>query len=74
MLYAVFGFVLIYLTTDIRHYRDLIALIAILTCIGGAFLTGLDFWAGMPPSWSWTEGPPMILIGLWMLWLARRVP
>ena len=43
-----------------------------LTVLLGIYLTGLDFRAGMPAHWSWTEGPPSIALGLGMVWLAAR--
>ena len=36
---------------------------------GGAFV---DFAAGMPMLWSWSEGPSTVLAGLAYVWLARR--
>ncbi len=73
-LYVFVGALYVYMSRDVREYRDLISFSAILLIAGGVFLTALDFWAGMPALWSWTEGPPVVLIGIWVLWLARRVP
>jgi hypothetical protein len=38
----------------------------------GVALTAIDFAAGMPPMWSWSEGPPTVLVGAAYVWLARR--
>jgi hypothetical protein len=40
--------------------------------LAGAIVTVVDFAAGMPPYWSWSEGPPTVLAGLAYVWLARR--
>lgn len=72
-LYALLGAQLLYLSRDLRRYLPFVVFVTWLYLVGGVFLIVLDFWAGMPPSWSWTEGPPMVLLALWMLWLARRV-
>ena len=71
-LYAGFGAVLLYVSRDVRHHRGLVAFLAKMTVVFAVFLTALDFWAGMPASWAWTEGPPTIPVGLWMVWLAAR--
>ncbi len=73
-LYAFLGAQLLYISFDLRRYLPLLTFITRVLVIGGVFMTVLDFWAGMPASWSWTEGPPMVLVALWMLWLVRRVP
>ncbi|MFQ5527503.1 MAG: hypothetical protein ACE5GX_14720 [Thermoanaerobaculia bacterium] len=71
--YALFGALTLYVSRDVRRYADFIGFSAILMMVLGVLFTVLDFWAGMPASWSWTEGPPTVLVGFWMLWLARRV-
>ncbi len=71
--YALFGVLTIYVGLDVRRYRRLIALMAYLTGLLAVTLTAIDFAIGMPPSWSWGEGPPTFLCACFMLWLARRV-
>ena len=72
--YAMFGVLTIYIGLDVRRYRRLIVVIGWLTGLLGLALTGIDFAVGMPPSWSWGEGPPTILVAWAMIWLAGRVP
>ena len=72
-LYAIFGTLMVYLGLNLRRYLDLIVVVGRLTIAFGAVLTVLDVAIGMPPSWTWGEGPPTILIGIAMIWLARRV-
>jgi len=72
LFYVLFGTLTIYLGLDVRRYLSLITLIGWLTIVLGVGLTGIDFAIGMPASWSWSEGPPTIVIGLFILWLVRR--
>ena len=72
LLYALFGILTVYLGLNVRRYPSLIRLVGWLTIVLGVGLTGIDFAAGMPASWSWSEGPPTIAIGLAILWLVRR--
>jgi hypothetical protein len=71
--YALFGVLTIVIGCDVRRYRELIVVIGWLTALLGAVLTVIDFAVGMPPSWSWGEGPPTILLAGAMIWLAKRV-
>ncbi len=71
-LYALNGFLALYLARDVARYADLLAFYGWLTVGVAAALTGIDFAAGMPAHWSWGEGPPMAVLGLVIVWLARR--
>ncbi len=73
ILYAMLGALTIYVACDVRRYRDLLVFMGWLTVVLGAALTVLDFAIGMPARWSWGEGPPTIVVGLAIVWLARRV-
>ena len=71
-MYGVFGLLHLYLARDVVRYLDLIVVLGWLTVLTGAILIVVDFAAGMPPYWSWSEGPPTVLTGLVYVWLARR--
>ncbi len=71
-LYALNGFLALYLARDVKRYADLLAFYGWLTVGVAVALTAIDFSAGMPPSWSWGEGPPLVVFGLAIVWLARR--
>ena len=71
-MYGVLGVLHLYLARDVVRYLDLIVVIGWLTVVAGAIVTVVDFTAGMPPLWSWSEGPPTVLAGLAYVWLARR--
>jgi len=71
-IYAIFGALTIYLARHAGRYLDLVVFLGWLTLALGAILTILDFAIGMPPAWSWSEGPPTVLTGWVLIWLARR--
>ena len=71
-LYGVYGLLHLYLARDVVRYRDLIVVIGWLAVLAGVILTVVDLAAGMPPYWSWSEGPPTALVGFVTVWLARR--
>jgi hypothetical protein len=72
MMYGVLGVLHVYIARDVVRYLDLIIVIGWLTVLAGAIVTVVDFGAGMPTMWSWSEGPPTVLAGLAYVWLARR--
>jgi len=71
--YALFGALTLFVSRDVGRYQPFILFAGKLTVLLGVFLSVLDFWAGMPASWSWGEGPPTVALGWWMVWLAGRV-
>ena len=71
-MYGAFGVLHLYLARDVVRYLDLIVVLGWLTVLAGVILTVVDFAAGMPPFWSWSEGPPTVLVGLAYIWLVRR--
>jgi hypothetical protein len=71
-IYGGFGLLHLYLARHAGRYLDLVVVIGWLTVVLGVILTVLDFGIGMPPLWSWSEGPPTIVTGWAFVWLARR--
>lgn len=71
--YALFGAMTLFVSRDVRRYQPLVAFTGLLTVLLGFFFTVLDSWAGLPASWTWFEGPPTVLLGIAMVWLARQV-
>ena len=71
--YALFGALTIYLGLDVRRYRRLLVFVGRLTALLGVALTAIDFASGLPASWSWGEGPPTVVLGFLIVFLARRV-
>lgn len=72
--YFLLGVVTLYISRDIRCYRDLVTLWAVLGGASGILLIGIDVAAGMPASWTLSEGPPAIATALLVLWLQRISP
>ena len=70
--YALHGFLAIYLSRQVARYADFLVFYGWLTVGFGAGLTGIDFAAGMPASWSWGEGPGAFVLGCVIVWLARN--
>ena len=71
-MYGVLGVLHLSLARDVVRYLDLIVVIGWLTVVAGAIVTVVDFAAGMPLLWSWSEGPPTVLVGLAYIWLGQR--
>jgi len=74
MMYALQGGLLILLSFDLRRYRPVLLYVSITTVVGGLLLTGIDLHAGLPLYWTLSEGPPVALLGLLLVWLVRRIP
>ncbi len=72
-IYATIGALILFVSRDVRRYGDVIAFAGKLTIVLGILFTVLDSWAGLPASWIWSEGPPTVVLGFVMVWLARRV-
>src|SRR5262245_66514187 len=60
-MYGVLGVLHLYLARDVVRYLDLIVVIGWLTVLAGAIQTVVDFSAGMPPLWIWSEGMTSML-------------
>jgi hypothetical protein len=71
-MYGVLGVLHLYLARDVVRYLDLIVVLGWLTVLAGVIQTVIDFAAGMPLFWSWSEGPPTVLAGVAYVWLARK--
>jgi hypothetical protein len=74
VLYGMNGLLRLVIAGAVRHYRLVVAYVAVMDVVFGVFITVIDLHAGMPSMWTLAEGPPVIILGLWMLWLLRSVP
>lgn len=74
MMYALQGGLLILLSFDPRRYRPVLLYVSLTTVLGGLLLTGIDLHAGLPLYWTLSEGPPVTVIGLLLVWLVLRIP
>ena len=71
-IYAMLGVLILCLAFNVRRHLDLIVVVGWLTIALGLLLTGIDFAIGMPALWSWSEGPPTVLLGGLFIALARK--
>jgi len=70
--YALFGAICLVLASDLERYRPLVRFLGIAFAVLGMVFTGVDLAAGMPWWWSVFEGPPGVVVGAWMVFLARK--
>lgn len=71
--YAIVGTISLFVSFDIRHHRSFVKLWAMLVTVMGIVLLGIDIASAMPLSWTLSEGPPTLAIGLTVLWCHRRI-
>lgn len=71
--YAIIGTFLLTFSFDIRRYRALIKLWAIIAVTMGLVLLGIDWSSGLPPGWTLFEGPMILAMGAVLLWSARHI-
>ena len=69
--YAMFGGLMLLLSTDLVHYRKLIAYVGGATATFGLALLLIDWQEGLPAWWTFWEGPFVLAFGLLLLWLNR---
>mgnify|MGYP001052741883 CR=1 FL=1 len=70
--YAVMGALFWLLATDLVRYAAAVALMGWVSVIGGLGVIVLDLYLRLPSSWSLTEGPFTVAMGILILLLLRR--
>ena len=70
--YAMFGAMAVFVAPRVRRYLDLVVFMGWLTVLLGVALLSIDLYAGMPPSWTWGEGVPTMVLGGVFVWLGKR--
>lgn len=73
LFYAVVGTITLIVSLDIRRHRSFVKLWAIIATIMSVVLFGIDTASGMPLSWTLSEGPPILAIGLILLLCERHI-
>jgi hypothetical protein len=63
-LYGFHGVLLLIVSSDPVRYRTIVSYVAWMNTLFGVMLLLIDLHAGMPPLWTWLEGPPIIAFGL----------
>ena len=71
--YAMMGGLYWLASYDMGRQRRLLLFLGWWTVVLGVMLSGIDLWVGLPLSWTLSEGPLVILMGLVMLYLISRM-
>ena len=71
--YAMIGGLFLIVSFDLVRHRTVLIYVGWTTTVFGAVLLGIDWFEGMPPSWTLSEGPFAILFGLALLWFSTRL-
>jgi len=74
MLYGFHGVFTLIVSMDVRRYRPMVGFLGWMLLILGPAMLLIDLHSGMPPLWTATEGPPLILFGAAVLYLRRSIP
>jgi hypothetical protein len=72
-MYAMHGALLLLLSGDVRRYLPAIRLMSLLCIAFGAGTLVLDIYVGLPPIWTASEGPSVVVLGSVLAWLAWHV-
>lgn len=70
--YAMMGGLYWLASFDMGRQRLLLLFLGWWTVVLGVMLCGIDLWVGLPLSWTLSEGPVVILMGLALLYLISR--
>ncbi len=71
MFYGFTGVLLLYLSTDVARFRDVIRFVAGCGMTAGVIVIGVDLAEGMPLWWTALEGPCCGVLAAMVWWLAR---
>ncbi len=71
--YAMMGGLYWLASFDMGRQRLLLLFLGWWTVVLGVMLCGIDLWVGLPLSWTLSEGPVVILMGVAMLYLISRM-
>jgi hypothetical protein len=69
--YALFGALCLVLASDLDRYRPLVRVLGVAFALLGPVFLWVDLAAGMPWWWAAAEGPPGVVVGAVLFWLAR---
>lgn len=72
LMYAQHAVVFLFLSTDVRRYRPVIALMAVIAIVSGGTMLAIDVHAGIPIFWTIIEGPGYVMLATAVLVLQRR--
>jgi hypothetical protein len=72
-LYGIHGGVLLVVSSDVRRHAPIVRYLGGINIVLGLLMLGIDLHAGMPAWWIWSEGPPVVVIGIALLYLIGKV-
>ena len=72
-LYGFHGVLVLLVSTDPVRYRPFVWYVAFMNIVFGAMLIAVDLHAGLPGYWTAFEGPPIVVFGIVIAALNRRV-
>jgi len=72
-LYALLGCWIFYLSCRVLEQLEFVRLFGVLFAVFGVVLWWIGFKSSMPVTWVLLEGPPAILLGLWIIYCCRGV-
>jgi len=73
-LYGFHGVLLFIVARDPGEHLTIVKYVGVMNIVFGLLMTGIDVNAGMPAHWTLTEGPPIIIFGVSVLYLSRSLP
>lgn len=74
LLYGFHGALVWVTSCDVRRLRPVVVYLGWMNVAFGAGMLAIDLGAGLPPYWTWGEGPPILGLGMLLLVLVRGVP
>jgi hypothetical protein len=72
LMYAVHGFLMLFVALDIQRYWPLVRVFGWLHVVIGLTMFGIDLTTPMPIFWIVGEGIPIAIAGLIIVWLYRK--
>lgn len=72
LLYAMFGVLMFYLSFHVVQFRPVIQFSSSLFALCGFVFLGIDIAEGMPLWWTLGEGPLVVCVGCFLVWLCRQ--
>jgi len=73
-LYGFHGGLLLLVAGDVRRYRGVLVYVILMGFAFGASIIAVDLHAGLPPRWTFCEGPMVLVLAVIMSILLRAVP
>ncbi len=73
LFYATHGVILLYISFDLDRYLNFLKLFCYIGFAFGIVLFIVDINAPLPPTWTFSEGPLILVLSLTIFWLVKLV-